>query len=130
MVGTPPAKVTRVAVVGLTRAPNDLGEGIEHKSVPDFIREICEELAKKDPMKEAVPETLPLLRAIQFAARYGFKLREPASSAKPAGEREPCLCGCGVYPKGRKSRYLPGHDAKVRRKARSGAGDHAGLVEG
>lgn len=26
--------------------------------------------------------------------------------------RPPCLCGCGGYPKGRKARYLPGHDAR------------------
>ena len=26
--------------------------------------------------------------------------------------RPPCLCGCGGYPKGKKSRYLPGHDAR------------------
>ncbi len=28
------------------------------------------------------------------------------------GDRSPCECGCGNFPKGPKSRYLPGHDAK------------------
>jgi hypothetical protein len=27
-------------------------------------------------------------------------------------QREPCLCGCGGFPKGAKSRFIPGHDAR------------------
>ena len=27
-------------------------------------------------------------------------------------ERAPCLCGCGGFPKGPKSRFIPGHDAR------------------
>lgn len=27
-------------------------------------------------------------------------------------ERPPCLCGCGGFPRGPKSRFIPGHDAK------------------
>src|SRR5262245_23356962 len=27
-------------------------------------------------------------------------------------DREPCLCGCGGTPKGKKSRFSPGHDAR------------------
>jgi hypothetical protein len=31
----------------------------------------------------------------------------------PQGEeRPPCLCGCGGTPKGKKSRFIPGHDAR------------------
>lgn len=26
--------------------------------------------------------------------------------------RPPCLCGCGGTPKGKKSRFIPGHDAR------------------
>ena len=26
--------------------------------------------------------------------------------------RPPCLCGCGGFPKGPTSRFLPGHDAR------------------
>jgi len=39
-----------------------------------------------------------------------------------AAGRPPCLCGCGGYPKGKKARYLPGHDAKhhsAQKKARA-----------
>lgn len=28
--------------------------------------------------------------------------------------REPCLCGCGLTPLGKKARFIPGHDAKLR----------------
>jgi len=36
--------------------------------------------------------------------------------------RAPCLCGCGGFPKGKKARFLPGHDARyhARQKAVSG----------
>jgi hypothetical protein len=39
-----------------------------------------------------------------------------------AAGRPLCLCGCGGYPKGKKARYLPGHDAKhhsAQKKART-----------
>lgn len=33
----------------------------------------------------------------------------------PAPEtREPCLCGCGGIPKGKKARFMPGHDAQFK----------------
>ncbi len=27
-------------------------------------------------------------------------------------EHPPCLCGCGGFPKGKKARFLPGHDTR------------------
>lgn len=33
-----------------------------------------------------------------------------ALESKP--DRDPCLCGCGGYPKGAKARFIPGHDAR------------------
>lgn len=27
-------------------------------------------------------------------------------------ERAPCMCGCGDFPRGKKSRFIPGHDAR------------------
>ncbi len=35
-----------------------------------------------------------------------------ARAPGPPSDRVPCLCGCGGYPKGKRSRFLPGHDAK------------------
>lgn len=32
---------------------------------------------------------------------------KPDETVRPA-----CLCGCGGTPRGKKSRYLPGHDAR------------------
>lgn len=37
---------------------------------------------------------------------------EASPGILPTGARQPCLCGCGQYPKGRHSRYMPGHDAR------------------
>ncbi len=45
---------------------------IEVRSIRDFIHEIQMELRRHDPQREAVPETFPLLRAIQYSAFYGL----------------------------------------------------------
>ena len=40
---------------------------------------------------------------------------KPAAKPKAAPEatdRPPCLCGCGGFPKGVNSRFIPGHDAR------------------
>lgn len=38
--------------------------------------------------------------------------RKARATAKTQPERPPCLCGCGGFPKGPKSRFFPGHDAR------------------
>ena len=38
--------------------------------------------------------------------------REAAKAERNAPRTTPCECGCGGIPAGRKSRFLPGHDAK------------------
>lgn len=50
-----------------------LGPGIEVKSIPQFIREVSQELSQRSPHNEAVPEGLPLLRAMQLALHWGAK---------------------------------------------------------
>jgi len=47
------------------------GEGIELKTLPEFIAEISQELETKHPMRQAIPENLPLLRAMQFVVHWG-----------------------------------------------------------
>ena len=68
-------EVKRIAVVGFALKPkvrsDYFGDGIEIRSVPDLMAEISAALAKKEPMKAAVPEAFPLLRAVQFAVHYG-----------------------------------------------------------
>jgi len=46
------------------------------------------------------------------APSEGGTTRSPTSTAVPA-PRTPCACGCGGYPKGKDSRFIPGHDAKL-----------------
>jgi hypothetical protein len=36
----------------------------------------------------------------------------PRSSLPPT-EPAPCLCGCGDYPRGKRSRFMPGHDQRI-----------------
>ncbi len=63
----------RIVVVGSARNqdPAVLGPDIHVYSVPTMVRLIVEEIGRKHPMKEAVPENYPLLRALQFGAAYG-----------------------------------------------------------
>ena len=65
-------KLKQIAVVGFTsaRTPLNFGDGIEIISIPDFIRKITQELQEKNPAQDAIPETYPLLRAIQYAMFY------------------------------------------------------------
>jgi len=43
---------------------------IEVIHIPIFIKQIAVELKNRDPQNEAIPETLPLLRAIQYTVFY------------------------------------------------------------
>lgn len=50
---------------------------------------------------------------VQSAPQVG-----PAPPARPGAPasttgRPPCLCGCGHYPRGRRSRFMPGHDQRI-----------------
>jgi hypothetical protein len=54
-------------------APNNSPWGsleIEVVHIPKFIQRINEQLKNKNPVEEAVPETYPLLRAIQYGVFY------------------------------------------------------------
>jgi len=42
-------------------------------TVPRFVEEITEAIGKLNPLKQAIPEQYPLLRAIQFALRFRKK---------------------------------------------------------
>jgi hypothetical protein len=39
---------------------------------------------------------------------------DTATEAPAAETRLPCLCGCGETPKGKKARFMPGHDAQLK----------------
>jgi len=63
----------KIAVVGVAQEqdPGVLGPGIHVYSVPTMVRMIVEGIGTKHPAREAIPETYPLLRAIQFGAAFG-----------------------------------------------------------
>ena len=68
------ARVRRIAIVGFgkPREKIDFGEGIEVRSIPEQMAKITSELSKHHPLKKAVPEEYPLLRAIQFSSFWGM----------------------------------------------------------
>ncbi len=63
----------QIAVVSFRNSVSkdmNFGPGVEIKTIPQFVREIVDELKIKDPRKDAISETYPLLRAIQFSAYF------------------------------------------------------------
>lgn len=80
-------KVRKIAICGfsLTNDGRHWGE-IEVTTVREFIRTIHEALAQIDPMRQAVPENYPLLRAIQMTA---WATRNPASARRRPGSFGP-----------------------------------------
>lgn len=67
-------EIRHIAIVGFnTKKPDQaqFGNDIEVIMVPDFIQKIAQELRKHTPLEKAVPESYPLLRAIQYAVNYG-----------------------------------------------------------
>lgn len=74
LIGAEIKSIRRIAIVGFqqaTQADLDWGEGIEVVLIPTFFKEIASLLKSKHPMKEAVPENLPLLRTMQMVLCYG-----------------------------------------------------------
>jgi hypothetical protein len=62
-------KVRKIAICGFSYKSKGLRWGdIEVITVREFVRDISEELSLKDYMRAAVPESYPLLRAIQMSA--------------------------------------------------------------
>lgn len=61
--------IERIAIVSF-RNPHSIAlpDSIRIVAVADFITEILHALKEKHPLKDAVPESYPLLRALQYAA--------------------------------------------------------------
>jgi CO dehydrogenase/acetyl-CoA synthase alpha subunit len=51
------------------------------------------------------------------SAETGENMTTPAN-------RPPCICGCGEVPTSKKSRYVPGHDAKLAHKVAEFLDEH------
>lgn len=39
--------------------------------------------------------------------------KPPANAASASDTRQPCVCGCGNLPRGKHSRFMPGHDQRI-----------------
>lgn len=73
LIGFKVQKVERIAVVGWTKSTRtDLnwGEDIRVVLIPTLMEEITSTLRGIDPMRQAVPEGFPLLRAMQMALAF------------------------------------------------------------
>jgi hypothetical protein len=73
LVGVMPAKIQKRAIIGTSKSQpkKRWGEDIEVTTVPNFVREIADDMRRHDPMRRAIPETYPYLRSFQFALAYG-----------------------------------------------------------
>ena len=73
MVGCEIARVRRIALVGWSRSTRqdlDWGEGIEVELIPTFLQRIADSLKQRDPMRQAVPESYPILRSMQMLVGF------------------------------------------------------------
>ncbi|MBU2541941.1 hypothetical protein KJ785_00055 [Patescibacteria group bacterium] len=78
VLGLTPHNIRRIVIVSHSKKPSDVvwqtggGDLIEIIDIPTFISTILVELRKKRHAREiAVPEQLPLLRAMHYAVSYG-----------------------------------------------------------
>jgi hypothetical protein len=72
LVGTKISTIEKIAIVGWSSTKRDLnwGEGIKVKPIPQLMDEITIELKETSSKKQAMPESCPLLRAMQMAFTY------------------------------------------------------------
>ncbi len=73
LIGFKVQKIERVAIVGWmksTKADLNWGENITVVLIPTLMEEITAKLKAIDPMRQAVPEGFPLLRAMQMALAF------------------------------------------------------------
>ena len=52
-----------------------------------------------------------------------IKPTETETTTEP--QRDPCMCGCGDTPKGKKSRFVAGHDARYHSAQKKAAAEAA-----
>jgi hypothetical protein len=67
--------IKKIAIAGYGRSTSadlDWGEDIQVVLIPDLMKKIATRLRSRNPMREAVPERFPILRAIQTVLHYGM----------------------------------------------------------
>ncbi len=67
----------QIVILGFSKARRnlDFGERVEVLSIPEFLNQITDELSQKNPARDAIPETYPLLRSVQYSAFYKARNR-------------------------------------------------------
>lgn len=70
-------------------------------------------MAVGDPREALLWLPVTELKQSYYSAPTGVVIPKKSPPAAASAVRAPCACGCGSYPKGRNSRFLPGHDAKL-----------------
>ena len=66
------SRLKQIAIVGFNKKQTSerFSEKIDIVHIPAFMERITSEVKNKDPQKEAIPESYPLLRAIQYSSFY------------------------------------------------------------
>ena len=72
LIGSGVTSIEKIAIVGWGSTKSDLnwGEDIRVLLIPDLLREITTKFKETSPLKQAVPESFPLLRAMQMALAF------------------------------------------------------------
>jgi hypothetical protein len=81
LIGSSIDTIEKIAIVGWSSKKSDLkwGDDIKVVLIPQLLEEITTKLRETSSLKQAVPESFPLLRAIQMA--IAFEKRWPHNKA-------------------------------------------------
>jgi hypothetical protein len=72
LIGSTINAIEKIAIVGWSPTKSDLnwGDDIKVMLIPQLLQEIITKLRETTPLKQAVPESFPLLRAMQMALAF------------------------------------------------------------
>ena len=72
LIGSNIKTIEKIAIVGWNTTKRDLnwGDDIKVVLIPQLLEEITAKLKETSPMKQVVPESFPLLRAMQMALAF------------------------------------------------------------
>ena len=72
LIGSSVHAIEKIAIVGWSSTKSDLnwGDDIKVVLIPQLLEEITTKLRDTSPLKQAVPESFPLLRAMQMALAF------------------------------------------------------------
>lgn len=68
---------------------------------------------------EVKDKLLSMCRMVEAHLPDGAPAQPPAAKVEDPSYvpyRRPCACGCGGHPKGKKAKYLPGHDSRMHKR--------------